>query len=197
LHSILSFLTDFGDTAVTVPLAILVAGFLLAARQPRLAIGWAVVIIGCAGMTAALKMAFAICGHPVGGARLMSPSGHTAMSIAVYGGLAAVIAGSLAAPARLTLYAGAAIFGIGIALSRTIVGYHTPTEVVIGFAVGFAALAVMVGIVIRYRPRDLPIGWLVPGALVVFVLFHGTRWPAEQAIHGLAWWLEILRPYCS
>lgn len=197
MQAIWSFLTDFGDTAVTVPLAILVTAFLFAAKQPRLAIGWALVILLCAGATGALKLAFTVCGYPFAGAGLMSPSGHTAMSVVVYGGLAAVIGNSLKAPARAALIAAAATFTIGIALSRTIVGHHTPIEVAVGLIVGIAALGAMIAVAVRYRPEHLPIGWLAAGALVLFVLFHGTRWPAEQAIHRFARWLDILRPYCS
>jgi len=197
LHEIWSFVTDFGDTAVTVPLAVLVTGFLFAAREPRMAIGWALVILLCAGMTAALKLAFTVCGYPLAGSGLMSPSGHTAMSVAVYGGLAAVIGSDRKAPARLMLIAAAVIFTIGIALSRTIVGFHTPIEVGIGMMVGVASLGAMIAVAAHYRPEHLPIHWLAAGAFIVFVLFHGTRWPAERALHRLAWWLEILRPYCT
>jgi len=197
LQAIWSFVTDFGDTAVTVPFAVLVTGFLFAAKEPRLAIGWALVILLCAGVTGALKLAFTVCGYPLAGSGLMSPSGHTAMSVAVYGGLAAVIGNGLKAPARAALIGAAAIFAIGIALSRTIVGHHTPIEVAIGLIVGIAALGAMIAVAARYRPEHLPIRWLVAGALVVFLLFHGTRWPAERAIHRLAWWLDILRPYCT
>jgi membrane-associated phospholipid phosphatase len=197
LPSIWRFLTDFGDTAVTVPLAILVTGVLLAAKEPRLAVGWAVAIVGCATATAALKLAFTVCGVPLGGSRLFSPSGHTAMSIAVYGGLAAVVGFSLERTARVALLVGAGILTLGIALSRVIVGYHTPIEVVIGLAVGFAALGAIVAMAARYRPSRLPIAWLIAGMLAVFVLFHGERWPAERALHRLSAWLDFLRPWCS
>jgi membrane-associated phospholipid phosphatase len=197
LQTIWSFVTDFGDTAVTVPLAILVTGFLFAAMRPRLAIGWASVILLCVGMISALKLAFTICGYPFAGLGLMSPSGHTAMSVAVYGGLAAVIGSDRKAPARRLLIPAAVIFTIAIALSRTIAGQHTPVEVAIGLIVGIAALGVMIVLAARYRPEHLPLHWLAAGAFVVFVLFHGTRWPAERALHRLAWWLEILRPYCT
>jgi membrane-associated phospholipid phosphatase len=197
LHAVWIFVTDFGDTAVTVPLAIVVAGFLFAAKQPRLAIGWALVILLCVGMTSALKLALTICGYPFAGLGLMSPSGHTAMSVAVYGGLAAVIGSDRKAPARGLLIPAVAIFTIGIAVSRTIAGQHTSAEVVIGLLIGIAALGVMIAVAARYRPQQLPLRWLAAGALVVFVLFHGARWPAEQALHRIAWWLDILRPYCT
>lgn len=197
MHSIWRFLTDFGDTAVTVPLAVVMTAFLFAARQSRLAIAWALVIIGCAGATAGLKLMLRICGHPLAVSALRSPSGHTAMSIAIYGGIAIIVGSTLGSAARIALVAGALVFSLGIADSRTIVGFHTPIEVVIGIGVGLATLLVMTAVAVRYRPASLPLGWLVAGMLVVFALFHGTRWPAEQAIHHIAHWLDMLRPYCG
>ncbi len=197
MHSIWSYVTDFGDTAVTVPLAVLMHGFLLAAQHPRLAIGWGLAILGCAGAIATLKLALTVCGYPLSGSGLSSPSGHTAMSIAVYGGFAAVVGTTLKRPMRETLIAGAAGLMIAIALSRAILGYHSWLEVAIGLGVGIAALAFILVLVARLRPGPLPLVWLITGALVVFVLFHGTRWPAEQAIRRLAGWLNFLRPWCS
>lgn len=197
MQAIWVFLTDFGDTAVTVPLALLMAGFLLAAKEPRLAVGWGLAIVGCAGAIGGLKLVFAVCGHPIDGARVASPSGHTAMSIAVYGGFAAVAGAALTRRARAALIAGAALPVIGIPLSRTVVSGHTTIEVVVGVAVGIAGLGAIIAIMARYRPERLPLAWLAAGALIVFVLFHGTHWPAEQAVHGLAGLLAFLRPYCS
>lgn len=197
MHSIWRFLTDFGDTAVTVPLAIVLTVFLLALRQWRLAIAWALVITGCAGIITVLKLALRVCGHPLAGSALNSPSGHTAMSIAVYGGIAIVAGTTLTPVARGALFFAAVIFSFAIAVSRAVVGSHSPIEVAIGLGVGSAALAVMMAVALHYRPRALPLQWLVAGVLLVFVLFHGTRWPAETAIHHLARWLDVLRPYCS
>jgi membrane-associated phospholipid phosphatase len=197
LHSILRFLTDFGDTAVTAPLAIVMAAFLFAARQRRLAIAWALVIALCAGATGALKLALRICGHPLTGSTLNSPSGHTAMSIAVYGGIAIVVGSTLAPMARGALFFAAVTFAFTIAASRALIGSHSPIEVAVGLVVGLATLPVIMAVTLRYPPTSLALQWLAAGAFVVFLLFHGTRWPAEQAIHHLARWLDILRPYCS
>ena len=198
MQPIWHFLTDFGDTAVTVPLAVVMGGFLLAAMQPRLAIGWALAIMGCAGVMAALKLALAVCGsHPHPGSGLRSPSGHTAMSIAVYGGFAAILGATLQRPARELVIGGTAIFVSAIALSRVILGYHSPIEVAVGFVVGMSTLAIIVAIVARERPQRLPFGWLAAAVLVVFTLAHGTRWPAEQAIHRIARWFDIVPPWCG
>jgi membrane-associated phospholipid phosphatase len=197
LHAIWELLTDFGDTAVTVPLALVMACFLLAAKEPRLAVGWGLALVGCAGATGALKILLVACGHSLGGPGLSSPSGHAAMSTAVYGGYAAVIATTLARPAREVVIAGALVLIIGIARSRVILGAHSPLEVAIGLAVGIAALGAVLAVVTRYRPARLPVVWLAVPALVVAALFHGMRWPAEQAVHHLAGRFNFLWFWCS
>ena len=194
MQAIWNFVTDFGDTAVTVPLAALMAGFLLAAREPRLAFGWALAIVGCAGAIGGLKLVLAACGYPLGGPGQASPSGHTAMSIAVYGGYAAVIGATLARPARELVIAGAAMLMIGIALSRVVLGAHSPLEVWIGLAVGVTPLGAVIAIVAHYRRQRLPIRWLILPALAVALAFHGERWPTERVIHRL---VDILRPWCN
>jgi membrane-associated phospholipid phosphatase len=197
LQSILRFVSDFGDTAVTVPLALLMVGFLLAAKQPGLAVAWGLAIVGCAGAIGALKMMLVACGHSLGGPGLSSPSGHAAMSTAVYGGFAAVIGTSLARPARWAVIAGAAVLVVVIAVSRVILGAHSPVEVAIGFVVGSAALGVILAAVVRYRPAWQPVVWLAALALVVAMVFHGWRWPAEHAVRHLAGWLGFLWYWCS
>ena len=161
MQPIWSFVTDFGDTAVTVPLAALMGCFLVGARQPRLAAGWALAIVGCAGAIGGLKLVLAACGYSLGVPGQASPSGHTAMSVAVYGGYAAVIGASLARPARALLIAGAAMLMVGIAVSRVTLGAHSPLEVWIALAIGVAALGLFAAIVVRYHREKLPIRWLV------------------------------------
>jgi len=197
LQSIWNFVTDFGDTAVTVPLALLMVGFLVALKQPRLAVGWGLAIVGCAGAIGALKIILDACGHSLVGPGLSSPSGHAAMSTAVYGGFAAVTGATLARPAREAVIAGTAVLIVVIALSRVILGAHSPVEVAIGFVVGIAALAVILAVVTRYRPVWLPVVWLAALALVVAMLFHGERWPAEQAVHHLGGRFDFLRLWCG
>ena len=194
MQAIWTFVTDFGDTAVTVPLAALMGCFLVAARQQRLAVGWALAIVGCAGAIGGLKLVLAACGYSLGVPGQASPSGHTAMSVAVYGGYAAVIGANLARPARALLIAGAAMLIITIAVSRVTLGAHSPLEVWIGLAVGVTALGAIIAIVARLRRGKLPIRWLVLPALAVALWFHGNRWPAESAIE---WLVDILRPWCS
>jgi hypothetical protein len=73
------FITDFADTAVTLPLAGLMAGFLLTAKHVRVAFAWCLAIVGCAGAIAALKLVLLACRHSLGISDLTSPRGHVAM----------------------------------------------------------------------------------------------------------------------
>jgi membrane-associated phospholipid phosphatase len=197
MHPIWSFVTDFGDTAVTVPLALLMAVFLFAARQFRLALGWCLAIVGCAGTIAALKLLLNICGYPMVGPALASPSGHTAMSAAVYGGFAAVLGTSLARPGRDAVIAGAATLMLAIAASRAVLDYHSPLEVAVGLGVGGLTLAGIVALVAYCRPGRLPMALLAAAAFLLALVFHGDRWPAERAIHRVGGWLDLLHRWCA
>jgi membrane-associated phospholipid phosphatase len=197
LSSIWSFITDFGDTAVTVPLAILMLCFLVIAKEWRLALAWALAILGCAGVIGGLKLILDACGSSIATSGLGSPSGHTAMSAAVYGGFAAVVGVNLAPPARAALVVGAVALIVAIPLSRVVLHAHTSIEVVVGLAVGLPAAAIIILATLAIRREQLPIPWLAAAAFGLVLLFHGKRWPAELEIHHLATWLGVLRGLCG
>ena len=190
------FITDLGDTAVTLPLALLMLCFLSAARQPRLAIGWVAAILGCVSMIGGLKLVLDVCGDPLAGTGLTSPSGHVAMSTVVYGGIAAAISASLAPPVRAALIANTTALIILMPLSRIVLRVHTPVEVVVGLAVGLASLVIIVATV-AIRRAQLPVLWFAAAAILVAMFFHGERLPAEQAIHHLAGRFDLLRSRCN
>ena len=196
MDSIWGFVSDFGDTAVTVPLALLMAAVLVAAGHFRMALGWCLAIIACAGLIGALKLVLSVCGYQSGGSVLASPSGHTAMSTAVYGGFAAVLGAGLERPARDAVTAAAVALMLAIAASRAVLHYHSATEVAVGLAVGSLALSGIVVLARRYQPVRLPVLTVAGAALAIALVFHGVRWPAEQAIRRLGFWFELLRPWC-
>ena len=191
------FVSDFGDTAVTVPLALLMAFALVAAKHFRMALGWCLAILACAATIGALKLVLSVCGYQSGASALASPSGHTAMSTAVYGGFAAVFGASLKRPARDAVIAAAAALMLAIAASRTVLHYHSATEVGVGLVVGSLALSGIVVLAGRYRPERLPVLPVAAAALAIALIFHGVRWPAEHAIRRLGFWFDLLRPWCS
>ena len=196
MPTIWNFVTDFGDSAVTVPLSLLTLIFLLAAGQRRLAVGWALAIGGCAVAIAALKPVFGACGAQLTLAHIISPSGHTAMSTSIYGSLALLISAPLPPRRRLAVDAGTLIAIVAIAVSRLALHDHTPPEIVIGFLVGTAAVAVFHAVLRREEVPMLPLGWLLLCGGALIAVMHGTRWMIEPTVHRLAWDFRLDLPWC-
>ena len=196
MSAIWNFVTDFGDSAVTVPLALLTLMVLGAAGQRRLALGWVLAIGGCAVAIGALKLVFGACGPHLSIADIVSPSGHTAMSAAVYGSLALLIGARLTPGRRRLVLAAAVVAVLAIALSRAMLHDHSPAEIVVGLMVGAGAVAVFrVALGRREAPR-LPLGWLLLGGGALVAALHGTRWMIEPAVHRLAWDFRLVLPWC-
>ena len=195
MAGLLTFLTDFADQAVILPMFAAVALVLAVQRRWRVAGAWTVAVAGVLGAMLVLKLADQACGWRVpllgpGALDLVSPSGHTA-SAAVVGGC--VLALLLAGPRAALVAAGAAIgFAALIGWTRLGLGVHTLSEVVLGGMVGAAgagAFAVLAG------PRLLaPSGTLpVLAALAILGLLHGQHLAAEPTIHGTA--VGVIRGY--
>ena len=105
LLSLVVYATIWGWRYAAGFIALLMLCFRSAARQPRLAIAWVAAILGCVSMIGGLKLVLDVCGDPLAGTGLTSPSGHVAVSTVVYGGIAAAISASLAPPVRTALIA--------------------------------------------------------------------------------------------
>jgi membrane-associated phospholipid phosphatase len=196
LPPVWNFITDFGDSAVTLPLALLVLIFLFAAGSRRLALAWMLAIGSCGAVIGALKILFGACGHELTFVHLTSPSGHTAMSTAVYGSLALLIGARLPLGQRRTILAATAIVIVGIAVSRVALHDHSRSEIALGFAVGVGAAALFRAALRRYAAPALPLGWLLIGGGVLVAVMHGTRWLIEPAVHRLALDFRLDLPFC-
>jgi len=192
--SVWDFVTDFGDSAVTVPLALLVFVFLWAARARRIAFGWAVATGGCAVTMGALKVLFMACRPEF--ADISSPSGHTAMSVVVYGALATLVGARLPTGQRRIVSIATGLAIIGISLSRWVLRDHTAAEIAIGFGVGTAALALFRLWLGRKGAPPLPLKWLALSAACLVAVMHGMRWKVEPTVHRLAWDIRAVLPWC-
>jgi membrane-associated phospholipid phosphatase len=197
LHAIWLFVTDCGDSAVTVPLALLTLVFLIGAGARRIARGWVLAIGGCAVAIALLKLVFGACGQRIPLGHIVSPSGHTAMSTAIYGSLSLLVAAGLAPRRRIAVYAAASVAIIGIALSRVVLHEHNLPEVATGWVVGAGAIAFFRS---SLRPENIPavpLGWLLLCGVLLIAVMHGTRWMIEPAVHRLAWDFRLALPWCQ
>jgi membrane-associated phospholipid phosphatase len=178
------YLTDFGDQAIVLPLAVGVAIIFVLSGWWRGALGWTTSVGTVLGLVLLFKLDFAACAALVSKARLGNPSGHTAGAAAVYGGLAGIAARSVWESKAwsllvtiLTALVVSAVFGT----SRLELSLHSTSEVVIGGAIGVSGAVcavVLAGAPTAAVRMSRPL--LLAG--IVLVLLHGFHLPAEEAI---------------
>jgi|HubBroStandDraft_6_1064221.scaffolds.fasta_scaffold787834_1 membrane-associated phospholipid phosphatase len=185
----MTFLTDFADQAVMLPLVLAIAIALLVQGWRRGAAAWVAVVCATFGVTLALKVLFIPCSDAFDMPTLHTPSGHVAAATVVVGGLAALLLGrSLAILAAL---ATAALIGA----TRLVLGEHTGLEVVVGAIVGLAGVAALIRLA-GPRPATVDGRRVVLIAVLVAVVFHGLHMPAEAHIRGAAWRLAHFLRVC-
>ena len=188
---IASFVTDFADQAVVLPVAAVIAVVLYTSGLRREAIIWTGVIATTLGLMLVLKVGFAACGHHFAGGQLESPSGHTAAAGVLYGSLFAFLVERLFGRTLLTLAAILTIVVV-VGVSRILLGAHTVLEVCVGAIVGGIAAWLMVKGAGRPAIGSTSAFAVLPICAILF-LFHGIHMPAEAAIRDAAnrWSLSI------
>ena len=180
----MTFLTNFADQAVVLPLAACVFAVLLALHWRRGALAWGACVSGVLAVMLVLKLVTLACGSHLAWTGVVSPSGHTATAAVVYGGLFALLArhsraGTLAAAAA------GGLFALGIGLTRLALHVHTPADVAVGAVVGVAG-AVLMQRLAGERPSGPASLWLLAATCLVLLVFHGDRLEAETRLHWLA-----------
>jgi len=162
LTSAMLNITALGSAAVATLVVLLVLGFLLLARKPRIAALVVACAVGTALGTQGLKAIYDRARpdvvsvlQPASG--LSFPSGHAMISVALYLTLGVLIAGSLE-QRRLRVYvvASAALLAFLIGFSRVYLGVHHPTDVLAGWTVGLA-WALVCGLAERALQRRGPV----------------------------------------
>ncbi|HWK48170.1 MAG TPA: phosphatase PAP2 family protein [Stellaceae bacterium] len=169
-------ITDLGNPMIVGAAALVTTIWLWVSRQRDMAQVFAVAAIATAVATTTLKLvSITLGGELYDTIFYMStgaPSGHTALSAAIYGGIAMLFAvgsrGALRIGAPLLLLT--AIIGVGF--TRVALGSHTPADVVAGFLVG-GSFAAVVGFVAARRQREWPpLMPLLASVLAVGLLLH-------------------------
>jgi membrane-associated phospholipid phosphatase len=188
--------TDFGDSAVTLPLAAATFAFLALSGWRRGALVFAVAVLGCGAAIGLSKLILISCGQRlIAGA--VNPSGHMAMSTVVYGSLAVLLGSSSLPPWRWSLIGTAGLLMAAIGVSRVMLGAHSPAEVVGGFTIGLVAATVFDRLLHAGPIKRLRLGWLAAAALVIILAMHGTRWPIENTIRSIVALLRHNVPQCT
>ncbi|MBV9248464.1 MAG: phosphatase PAP2 family protein [Acetobacteraceae bacterium] len=185
----MTFLTDFADQAVILPLVLAVAGALAAQGWRRGAVVWLCVLFATFATLLSLKLAFLACSPLFGPMDIRSPSGHVAAASVVSGGLAALLLRR-----RAPILPIAAMAALIIGVSRIVLGAHSLPEVAVGALVGLlGALALLR---LAGQAPELRNGRLVATVIIIATIFHGLHLPAEAAIRHTAIRASLLLPAC-
>lgn len=180
-------LTDFGDLAVLLPLALTIAVWLFY-RSPRVAAPWwLVALVLCGGVTAVLKIVLFTCALVP---ELRSPSGHTSLSTLVYGALALIMGTRASRGQRIALGAAAALFVLAIAVSRVALHAHTLAEIIVGLAIGGAALVLFAWRYVSLSLAPAPLWPLLAPVCLLIAVLHGDQLRAEEFLRMIGAYLR-------
>ena len=179
-------LTDFGDIAVLIPLAVVTLLWLLLLGSYRTAAWWAAAVGFCVGLTTISKIYFYGC-PPA--ADMHSPSGHTSVSTLVYGAMALVTAVEGGGLRRLLAIGAGASFVLAIAASRLLLDAHSVPEVGLGLLIGTISLALFGRKYLRSPQAKV---WpLLVAATVLLSILHGYELHAEEFIQRITGYLHV------
>ena len=191
----ISFISDLGDSAILVPLSGLLVAALWRYQSRSAAISFLWAAGFCAAVMFILKVSFLTCGS-AWQAGILSPSGHTSMSTTVYGAFAIVSARQAPDWRRPLIVGAGGLLIIVIALSRVILGMHSPPEVMLGLSVGILALGIFALRYFRLTPTALNLPLFLCVSCVVLLILHGAHLPAEQLIRHLASLIRTTAQVC-
>jgi membrane-associated phospholipid phosphatase len=176
----IEFLTDFADQALILPTIVLIGGWLLLAEPRRTVVAWGAACAVSLGLILLLKLVMPC--TPFAN-DLRSPSGHTASTVLVAGGLLVLLTGP-GRRRRLIASAAGILMGVLIGATRLWLHAHTVPEVIAGLIIGSLGLAVF-AMADLSRPRLPPVTLMVAFVMLAVAL-HGHRLHADRWISTLA-----------
>lgn len=188
--------TNAGDSGLLLPVGAILILLLGTLESFRAAFLFARSLILCLIALLLLKLVFISCGKhwDLG---ITSPSGHTGLSVMIYGSLATVLMKQVPVEWKvLVAYLAISIVGF-IAYSRILLGAHSWEEVLMG---GSMALIVLMTFALPYSKLKHPkiklglfFGVLATGTM----LTYGLHAPAEPAVHAASSYLKLRFNVCS
>jgi undecaprenyl-diphosphatase len=154
---LLIVVTEIGDGWVLYSFTALLSLWLLARKRWRAALHW-LITVACVGLlTEALKLYTAVERPPLLYSAQMSyafPSAHASLSVAAFGFLAVIVARELRSNWHWVPYSMAVFMVVAIGFSRLYLGVHWLSDVLAGWSLGLAWVALM-GIAYRHHPAPV------------------------------------------
>ena len=187
VHHLWIAITDFGDSAVLMPLAAVLLVW-MGWRHRGLVVFWGVLLAVDIAGVAATKLAYMGWGlHPPGW-DFIGLSGHSALSMLIWPSIGALVTAGRSRLWPWLLPAAGFVFSAAIVVSRLTTDAHTPIEAASGAAWGAMLAAVFLWRLSRSAPeaRRVPV-WLLPAVLLVpLVLTYGYIFPTNQVLETVA-----------
>lgn len=177
-------ITNFGDLALLLSLAAILAAVVWHFESRDAAVAWLQALTCCLVATFLLKFGFLTCCR-AWGVNIVSPSGHASMSALVYGALTIVITRQ-STRWRVPIALVGITLIVAIALTRIILRIHNRAEVAIGLGIGLVSLCVFAWRYFRLRKRKIALPWIGVGTAIIFPLLYGIHLPVESLIHKLS-----------
>ena len=179
--SVLVAITELGDSLVNIVLCGAVLIVLLLKRSYRTAGFWALTAVGGLLGVQLLKWTIHL-PRPMalyhGASAYGFPSGHTTMSVILYGFLAILLARGLSGTLRWGLFVSVFLISFIIAISRLYLGAHWLSDVLGGFFIG-ASWAALLGIAYLKNPDEgLPRRLL--GFVTILVIVVAGGWQVSR-----------------
>jgi undecaprenyl-diphosphatase len=185
---ILVAVTELGDGLVNVSVAVAVLLTLVLHRQFRAAGYWVFALAGGAGIVQLIKWGV----HrprPISIYQGVSgwgfPSGHTAMSVILYGFLAVLLIHSFSKRWNWIPFAAAIGLSLLIAFSRLYLGAHWLSDVLGGFSLGWAWTTFLAIFYLRHRAERPPVKML-PIVTLLTILIAGGWHIQSRHSHDLS-----------
>jgi hypothetical protein len=180
-----SNLFHLGDLSLTLPTGCAIAGWLLASRAWRAALGWTLVFGLALALVAATKVAFLgwATGLPTLGYRAVS--GHAAGFTAAFPTLGWLLTQRRAPPVRMGAAVGALGLGIVVAAALVHAGEHTPAEAIAGWIIGLVAFLCTV-----HLAGDVPAPPTGTALASAGLAFGATAWALHSVSVGY-WMIRL------
>jgi membrane-associated phospholipid phosphatase len=184
--------TNLGDSALLLLGSPVLIALLLWQGSAWVALSWTVALTICLTLTFLAKLVFiTLHVYGTGGIwlNIVSPSGHTSLSLVFYGGLAAVTATGRSATQRWMSYGLTVLLVVAIGITRILRDDHSAAEIALGFAIGGISISCFA--LLRRKAPQAAIPWQQIAGLVVFLigasyLLSGKHLTAEGAVNEIA-----------
>lgn len=188
--------TNAGDSGLLLPIGVILILLLGTLESLRAAFLFTRSLILCLVALVLIKLVFISCGKywDLG---ITSPSGHTGLSVMIYGSLATVLMKQVPVEWKVIVaYLAITVVGF-IAYSRIVLGAHSWGEVLVGGSMALIALMTFALPYAKLKHPKIKLGLFFGVLATGTMLTYGLHAPAEPVVQTAASYLKIRLNICN